>query len=230
MASRNSLDRSEEARLEGGATPCRSTALIATRRRLLLHSAGLLGTLLPVRRLLAAPKTKPAVSKAKTPAAVAAAWDDKWQLEVQFEIAQPEGGRYHRPYIAVWLEDQDDIPVKTLCLWVQNSGRGPRWIPDLRRWFRGERVRQLADSGNLVDTLSSPTRMPGKYKLTWNGLDDQGRKVKQGKYTLCIEAAREHGTYQVMRKAITIGRQPFHADLGTNVEIKSASVDYRSRA
>lgn len=228
MASRNSPDRAETSdSREENASRCGSTALIATRRYLLLHSAGLLAALVPVRRLLAAPAK--AAPKPK-PGAAPAPWDDRWQLEVQLEIAQPEGGRYHRPYVAVWLEDQDGVPVKTLCLWVQNSGRGPRWIPDLRKWFRGERVRQLAESGNLVDTVSSPTRMPGKYKLTWNGLDDQGKKVRQGRYTLYVEAAREHGTYQVMRKDVIIGRQPFHAELGTNVEIKSATVDYRARS
>lgn len=223
MAFRNMLGRREEgASPEEDAVVCRSTALIASRRRLLLQSAGLLSAFLPLRRLLAAPKAKPAGE--------APMWQDRWELEVQLEIAQPEGGRYHRPYVAVWIEDKDDIPVKTLCLWVQNSGRGPRWIPDLRRWFRGERVRQLADGGNLVDTFSSPTRMPGKYKLAWNGTDDQGKKVRQGKYVLCVEAAREHGTYQLMRKEVVIGKQPVHLDLGTNVEIKSAVVDYRSRA
>jgi thiamine biosynthesis lipoprotein ApbE len=38
---------------------------------------------------------------------------------VEFEIAKPEnGGRYRRPYVAVWVEDQDDYPVKTLSLFL----------------------------------------------------------------------------------------------------------------
>jgi hypothetical protein len=198
---------------------------IATRRRLLLRAAGLLALLAPARRSLAQAKGKP------KPAAVKdVPWDARWELLVQLEIAeQPSSARYHRPYVAVWIEDLDGVPVRTLSLWVQNSGRGPRWIPDLRRWYKGERVRQLADSGDLVATVSSATRMPGAYKLVWNGRDDQNKPVRQGTYTLCIEAAREHGTYQILRKDITPGAKPFRADLGSNVEIKSASVDYHLR-
>ncbi|MCC2668628.1 MAG: apbE 2 [Armatimonadetes bacterium] len=198
---------------------------IASRRRLLLRAAGVLALLAPVRRSLAQAK-----GKAKPAAARDVPWDDRWELLVQLDIAEPEStGRYHRPYVAVWVEDTDGVPVRTLGLWVQNSGRGPRWIPDLRRWFRGERVRQLADGGDLVASVSSATRMPGAYKLVWNGRDDQNKPVRQGRYTLCIEAAREHGTYQILRKDITAGRQPFRAELGANVEIKSASLDYRLR-
>jgi hypothetical protein len=196
---------------------------IATRRRLLLRAAGLLALLAPARHALAQGKPKAAAAK-ETP------WDDRWELLVQLEIAeQPSGGRYHRPYVAVWVEDTDGVPVRTLSLWVQNTGRGPRWIPDLRRWFRGERLRQLVDGGDLVATVSSATRMPGAYKLVWNGKDDQNKPVRQGRYTLCIEAAREHGTYQILRKDVTVGPKPLRAQLGGNVEIKSASVDYRLR-
>ena len=202
----------------------REVRRIATRRRLLLRAAGLLAVLAPARRVLAQGTPKVAAAAKETP------WDDRWELLVQLEIAEQEsGGRYHRPYLAVWIEDTDGVPVRTLSLWVQNSGRGPRWIPDLRRWFRGERLRQLADGGDLVATVSSATRMPGAYKLVWNGRDDQNKPVRQGRYTVCVEAAREHGTYQILRKDITVGPKPLRAELGGNVEIKSASVDYRLR-
>ena len=209
---------------EGAGLSAGRLAMITTRRSLLLQSASFLALLAPVREALAQKKGKPA------PAAAAGAWDDKWELAVNFEIGEPTGTRYHRPYVAVWIEDKDGVPVRTLCLWVQNTGRGPRWIPDLKRWIRGERLRQLADGKDLVASVSSPTRMPGSYKLVWNGKDDQGEKVRQGAYTLCIEAAREHGTYQLIRKPITIARQPFRATLEGNIEITKAAVEYRQRA
>lgn len=200
-------------------------AMIATRRSLLLQGASVLALLAPVRQALAQKKGKPAPAAATT-----GAWDDRWELAVNFEIGQPTGARYQRPYVAVWIEDKDGVPVRTLCLWVQNTGRGPRWIPDLKRWIRGERLRQLADGKDLVASVSSPTRMPGSYKLVWNGKDDQGEKVRQGAYSLCIEAAREHGTYQLIRKPITIGKQPFRTALEGNIEITKAAVEYRQRA
>lgn len=203
----------------------RAVERLASRRRLLLRSAAWLAALAPARWAFAQ-KAKPA---AKPASAAGGLWQDPWELEVQLEIAEQNDPRPHRPYVAVWIEDKDGVPVKTLTLWVQTTGRGPRWIPDLRRWFRGERLRQLADGGDLVATVSSATRMPGVYKLAWNGRDDQGQKVKQGAYTLFVEAAREHGTYQLLRKDLTLGRQPLQGSLGGNVEIKSASFAYRQR-
>ncbi|HUQ68774.1 MAG TPA: DUF2271 domain-containing protein, partial [Planctomycetaceae bacterium] len=126
------------------------------------------------------------------------AWNGGKELEVTFEINQAVGGgRYRRPYVAVWVEDADGRAVRTLVLWVQTSGPGPKWIPDLKRWYRSDRVRKAADGTDLIPTVSEATRKPGQYSVTWNGLDDAGKLVKPGDYTLFIEAAREHGTYQL---------------------------------
>jgi hypothetical protein len=156
-------------------------------------------------------------------------WNKQFELLVNLEINTPEGGRYRRPYIAVWVEDKEGFPIRTLSLWVQARQPGPRWIPDLRRWFRSDRMRQFTDKTDMVSTVSSPTRQPGKYSVLWDGTDDQKKPVPAGSYTLYIEAAREHGTYQLIKKAITVGDRPFQADLGGNVEIKSASVEYRRK-
>ena len=45
-----------------------------------------------------------------------------------------------------------------------------------------------------------------------------------------IEAAREHGTYQILRKPLRLTGAPFGEELKGNVEIKSASVEYRRRS
>ena len=39
---------------------------------------------------------------------------------------------------------------------------------------------------------------PGNYTLTWDGKDDEGKLVKAGKYTVCVEAAREHGGHDIL--------------------------------
>src|SRR4051812_15936659 len=59
-------------------------------------------------------------------------WDDNFELAVDFEIAQQNGGRSHRPYVAVWVEDNAGRVVRTLLLWVNTTGRGPRYIRELR--------------------------------------------------------------------------------------------------
>ena len=156
----------------------------------------------------------------------AARWDDRYELAVTLAIAQPAGQRARRPYVAVWIEDAAGEQVRTLSLWVQTTGRGPRWIQDLRRWFRGERERQAAGRG-LVATASSPTRMAGTYTVTWNGRTDAGQPVEQGQYYVCVEAAREHGTYQLLRQPYAFASRAFQGDLGSNAEIARASVDFR---
>ncbi len=117
--------------------------------------------------------------------------------------------------------------MKTLVLWVQSTGPGPRWIPDLKRWYRSDRLRKLADDTDLVETISEATRKPGQYSVTWDGRDDGGKLVKPGKYTVYVEAAREHGTYQISKKLVTFGDKPFQETFESNQEIKAASIEYR---
>lgn len=150
-------------------------------------------------------------------------------LEVQFEINQPdESRRYRRPYVAVWVEDKDGLSVRTLVLWLQS--RGSRWHPDLKRWYRDDQARRLLDDTNLIDSISRPTRAPGKYNVVWDGKDDAGQSVKPGSYTILIEAAREHGTYQLIRQEVTLGDKPIEKTLTGNIEIKSAKLIYGAAA
>ncbi len=162
-------------------------------------------------------------------AGTAGLWPKDRELVVNFELDGPGEGRYHRPYVAIWVEDAEGFPVRTLVLWLLQSEKGQRWLPDLKRWYHADEMRRLVDPGDLAGTVSAATRGPGKYHTVWNGLDDQKKPVKAGKYTLYIESAREHGTYQLIRKDLTIGPDPFKADLKGNVEIKAASIEYRTR-
>ncbi len=146
-------------------------------------------------------------------------------LKVEFEIDQPDASRrYRKPYVAVWVEDKDGLTVRTLALWLQKNGS--RWHPDLRRWWRDDQARKLLEDSDLIETVSRPTRPPGKYDVIWDGKDDSGAAVKPGQYTILIEAAREHGTYQLIRQEVTLGDKPFTKNLAGNVEIKSGRVIY----
>lgn len=158
-------------------------------------------------------------------------WDDRFELLVDFEIAAPAPGeRYHRPYVAVWVEDPTGTLVRTLSLWVNTSGRGPRYIHELRRWFTADRAAEAAGGPDLVATVSSATRLPGRYAVTWDGRDDRGRPVAQGTYHVFIEAAREHGSYQLLDQERVLATTPSVAALPGNEEIGSARVEFRRRA
>ena len=170
-----------------------------------------------------------AVDRFTRAAMTAPAWDDRFELAVDFEIAPQEGYRYHRPYVAVWVESPEGKRVRTLSLWVNTSGRGPRYIRELRRWFSGERDLEDAGGPDLVASMSGATRPPGAYSVVWNGRDDRGSIVEQGPYRIVIEAAREHGSYQLMQQDLTVGAKPVAADLSGNQEIGRARVEYRHK-
>lgn len=160
------------------------------------------------------------------PSEEADGWPRGATLSVSFELNRPNTTRYRRPYVAVWVEDADGFPVRTLVLWLQ-EGRGTRWHRDLTRWYKQDQLRRLVDGTKLIGTVSAATRPPGKYKTVWDGKDDQGNFVPQGKYTLYVEAAREHGTHQLASESVTIGQQPQQGALKGNTEIKYVQFEYK---
>ena len=153
---------------------------------------------------------------------------EPYELVLDLELNRPakSGRGYRRPYVAAWVEDKDGFPVKTLLLWVQKDGQ--RWIPDLKRWHRADRLRKLAEEADLVKTVSEATRQPGSHSVVWDGRDNAGTPLPSGEYTVCIEAAREHGTYQFDRREVTLGEKPFREAFDGGAEIKSATLDYRA--
>ncbi len=150
---------------------------------------------------------------------------------VDVTIRRPDGDmrRFRKPYVAVWLQDKDKFPVRTLALWVQKTQPGPRWYPDLRVWYRDEKLREVVDGNQVIDAISGATRGPGTYKFAWDGLDERGKPVKPGTYTLVVESAREHGTYQIMKDTIELGAEPIKKSLPGNVEIESVNFTYSGK-
>ena len=176
---------------------------------------------------------KPPAASETVKNAGASPWGDEYELRVNFEINRPqaEKGRYRRPYVAVWVEDKDGFAVRNLTLWVSLGGSGPfQWLPDMKRWYQSDQARKRVDKTDMVITIARPTRPPGKYTVIWDGKDDHGKPLGRGQYTLCIDAAREHGTYQGLRTLLDIADAPFTVDLKGGVEIKAASVEYLRKA
>jgi thiamine biosynthesis lipoprotein len=152
-----------------------------------------------------------------------AAWNPSYELNITLALNRIEGQRTRRPYIAVWIEDKDKFPVRTIALWFDKT----RWLPELKGWNRVDRIRSLAEGTDITSTVSSATRPPGKYILKWDGKDNAGKLVKPGKYTVVIEASREHGTYQLMHQEMDFTGVPKQINLTGNVEVESATLDYR---
>ena len=84
----------------------------------------------------------------------------------------------------------------------------------------------MAEGTPSVSSFSGATRSPGRYTLTWNGNDQRGRLVRPGTYTVFIEVAREHGTYQLMQQPLEFSGTPKHIELPGNVEVAGVVLDY----
>lgn len=129
-------------------------------------------------------------------------------------------GPIKNPYVAVWIEDPQGDLVATIALWFLQSQKGLKWLSDLRRWY------SVDGSEQSVDTISSATRTPGDYTVVWDGTGLDGSSVAAGDYFVCIEAAREHGPYSLIREQVTIENEEFDLDLAEDGELTNASVAY----
>ena len=156
----------------------------------------------------------------------AGTWPTGYELVVDLELAHMEGQRYKRPYVAVWIEDKDKFPVKTMALWVQKA----RWIPELKSWYHDDRMRSMAEGSELIGSFTSATRPAGKYAIKWDGKDNAGKLVKAGKYMVCLEVSREHGGYNVYRQEMDFSGSPKQVTLKSDSEVASASIEYRKAA
>jgi FAD:protein FMN transferase len=152
------------------------------------------------------------------------AWDPDYELAINLELATIEEMRVHRPFVAVWVVDEKKKPLRQIALWYNK----PRWLNEMRSWYATYNDSFSAGSSNISSTTSA-TRSAGKYTLKWDGKDDDGNLVKEGKYVVYIEVAREHGTHQLMTQEIDVKKQK-HFDLPSNTEVASASLDYRKKA
>ncbi len=168
---------------------------------------------------MAVPTTIKASVTTAAPASAAAArqtFPSGGELVVNFSFAPTAGGRVHNPYVVVWVEDSSGKLVKTVSLWFERSGKGTRWLSDLRSW--------AAASGRVVDqTTSGSTRTAGAYSVAWNGLGDDGAPVPAGQYTVFVEAARENGPYEVTSSPITIGPKGFTVTIPSDGELSALS-------
>ncbi len=120
-------------------------------------------------------------------------WSDKFALRVQFELVRSEQeAKFHRHYFAAWIEDEVGRRIRILALWTKRDEID--YARDLNTFWRSAWV--LAGEGSSPLPLreySRATRAPGRYSLIWDGRDDSGALVPQGKYTIHLDVNREKG-------------------------------------
>lgn len=151
------------------------------------------------------------------------AWDPKFELLINFQFNAIEDNT-HRPFAAIWVENDKREAVRNLALWYNK----PKWIPDLRNWYRINGERFKANKNNYA-SVTGATRNPGKYTVKWDGKDDNGKYVPQGKYTIIIETSKEHGTDEILRQPIDLAKKPVKVAHSGNVEVSSVVFEFAKK-
>ena len=159
----------------------------------------------------AEPKTPPAAKNAD-------AWPQNYEVAISLELPKVEAKRYRKPYVAVWIEDEKGVAVRTLGVW----GNAPKYLKDLSDWWKIGR-----NDRDLVKSIARATRGPGKYNLIWDGKDEKGTALPQGKYTVRVEVHREFGSHLRQSGKIECGSKPAEAKLEKNAETAETLVQYR---
>ena len=122
-------------------------------------------------------------------------------LALKLDVPQLNVAEYHRPYIAVWLENADQKVVTTLAVLYdvkKKDNGGSKWLKDMRQWWR----KAGRDVTMPMDGVSGATKAPGEQSIAANkaALD----KLPAGQYTLLVEAAREAGGREVVKVPLTL--------------------------
>ncbi len=126
-------------------------------------------------------------------------------VAINFTYTMGVGGKPLNPYVAVWIEDTAGTLIRTVELWFEQSQKGPRWLDDLRDWWRVDQARIGNGGQDEVLVVSSATRTPGSYSLLWDGLDENGEIVSANEVVVCVESARERGPHSVSCAPIVSG-------------------------
>jgi hypothetical protein len=140
------------------------------------------------------------------------------EMLVAFTFAAAGRGPVRNPYVAVWIEDADGELVDTVALWILQSQKGLRYLAELRRWY------SVDGTVTSIDTVSSATRSPGDYTVSWGMTDSNHRPVAAGQYYVCIEAAREHGPYSLIRESVAVDAAMAPVQLPDDGELTNAAV------
>lgn len=124
------------------------------------------------------------------------------ELVVDVEIPRLQVAEYHRPYVALWLEEPDKRHVANLAVWYDlklKDNEGEKWLKDMREWWRRSgRSLQMP-----VDGVSGATRAVGTHQLSFDDTKAPLKDLPAGDYRLVVEAAREVGGRELLRLPFT---------------------------
>jgi len=153
--------------------------------------------------------------------APAAPWPAGFQVSIDYQLLKPAKAPVYSPYLSVWITDAAGRMVRQLLL----QGNDLNYIDQNYVWWR----RYGRSAPRIVDAVSRPTRPAGRYSAVWDGKDQAGQFVGQGKYTIHIEAIREHGAHSYQAIALDLADQPVEGVGAAGEELGPSRVRYGRR-
>ncbi len=122
------------------------------------------------------------------------------EMNLTFELPRLNVAEYHRPYVAIWVEQLDQNVATNLAVLYDlrtkgAEGAGSKWLKDLRTWWR-KSGRELQMP---MDGVSGATKPAGEHTLSFVEGKAPLAKLPAGEYRLVIEAARESGGREVVK-------------------------------
>lgn len=160
----------------------------------------------------------PAITTA--PPAKTGAWPGGYEVALTITLkTPPPGGKGgpKRPYVAVWVEDESAQRVRTVAVW----GNRRKYLPDLRTWWK---VAQQDEA--WAQSVTRATRPAGQHRIAWDGLDDQGKPVPAGTYTVFLEVNREHGTHATESGKIVCGKVAAKGTIAAATEFAAVEITF----
>lgn len=148
-------------------------------------------------------------------------------LNVTVEVPKLNVAEYHKPYVAIWIENPaDSSAAGTLAVWYDAKNRednGAKWLKDMRQWWR-KAGREMSFP---ADGVSGATRAPGPQKLVFSGAKGALKSLKPGQYNLVVEAAREVGGHEAVRVPFAWGKPGKPATAKGSAELGAVTVSVK---
>ena len=102
-------------------------------------------------------------------------------LTLNVEIPSLPVAEYHRPYVAIWVEDGSQTIAANLAVWYQVRGDHTKWLPDLRQWWRrgGRDLKVPVGRAHRRDAAHRPAHSQVRRRDGAAG-EAQARQVRAG--------------------------------------------------
>ena len=146
-------------------------------------------------------------------------------LNIKVQVPRIDVAEYHRPYVAVWIEEPDQSLNAHLAVWYQTDPKkedGSQWLKDLRQWWRrGGRELTMP-----VDGVTGATRPVGEHRIVVKGTNPALAKLAPGKYSIVVEAVREVGGRELVKIPFEWpAKEKLHATVAGKVELGTVTLD-----